>query len=111
MEITLEKLRQIIKVVRESPIDGSMAGTGAGTHHAQSGIRMYRGRGGERERRRKDGQDDQIDEIDAYTGADMYTLAAKAGEEPERVSRGHAKSVRSVEDPGHPVNIAEDDDF
>ena len=76
MEITLEKLRQIIKVVRESPIDGSMAGTGAGTHHAQSGIRMYRG-----------------------------------GVEPERVRRGHAKSVRSVEDPGHPVNIAEDDDF
>ena len=109
MEITLEQLRHIIKIVKEGPIEGGMDGTGVGVHHVQSGIRMHRGRGPERERRVASGQDTQIDEVDADVGADMYTLTTTLDDVPERIARGHAKTPRTVDDPGHPIYIYEED--
>ena len=57
----------------------------------------------------KFGQDTQIDEVDADVGADMYTLTTTLDDVPERIARGHAKTPRTVDDPGHPIYKYEED--
>jgi len=128
MKLTMAKFKQLVREacraaladpegdeLEEADHVRGSGGTGAGTHHAMSGIRFGRGRGAEREWRSKSGLDphimDEADGSDPRMGADMYTHGYKFSHEPERQRRGHTGSTREVDDPGHPIYIYEDDDF